>query len=96
MLLFSSFLCIRRLCIRSNFDAHIVEGEKDMKRISQLGGLFVLLFLTAGCGSTIFYDTAPAANGSVYVSGSNNGDAEIWNCPSDKTGECVKVKVVEK
>lgn len=60
--------------------------------VLRLGVLLGAVLVWAGC-STAYLGQAPAADGSVYVSGQYCGDATVWKCPAQGRGECKTVKV---
>lgn len=46
----------------------------------------------AGCATT-FNAVAPGPNGTVFVAGSVQNQAQLWVCPSAGPGECKRVEV---
>lgn len=58
--------------------------------------LAAVAFSAMGC-KNIFYASAPAKTGWVYVVGAKNDRAQLWLCPSlPGKGGCQEVDVVER
>jgi hypothetical protein len=58
--------------------------------------LAMLLVASTGCSKNIFFASAPAKTGWIYVVGSKNDRAQLWLCPSAPgKGACREVDVVE-
>jgi hypothetical protein len=59
-------------------------------------GLILVAGLLSGCGATWMLDSAPAADGSMYVVGQQGNSPAIWKCPKQPgAGQCQVVKVEE-
>lgn len=59
--------------------------------------LAAVAFSAMGCSKNIFYASAPAKTGWVYVVGSKNDRAQLWLCPNQPgKGGCHEVDVVER
>lgn len=49
-----------------------------------------------GCSKNIFFGSAPAKTGWIYVVGARNDRAQAWLCPSvPGKGQCHEIDVVE-
>jgi hypothetical protein len=58
--------------------------------------LAALLVAATGCSKNIFFASAPAKTGWIYVVGSKNDRAQLWLCPNAPgKGACREVDVVE-
>jgi hypothetical protein len=56
--------------------------------------LLAALALSAmGCNKTVFFASAPAKTGYVYVVGSKNDRAQVWLCPAQPgQGRCHEIE----
>lgn len=63
-----------------------------MKMLVRLLVAGVALAALAGC-STTFNAVAPGPNGTVFVAGSVQSQAQLWVCPASGPGECKRVEV---
>jgi hypothetical protein len=58
--------------------------------------LLALAFGSMGCNKNVFFSSAPAKAGWIYVVGSKNDRAQLWLCPATPgKGQCQEVDVVE-
>jgi hypothetical protein len=58
--------------------------------------LAAVLVTATGCSKSIFFASAPAKTGWIYVVGAKNDRAQLWLCPSAPgKGSCHEVDVVE-
>lgn len=64
-------------------------------RLMALAALALALAST-GCNKNVFYASAPAKAGWIYVVGAKNDRAQLWLCPAvPGKGRCQEVDVVE-
>ncbi len=72
-------------------------GETRMKKCMVLA--VVAAMTLCGC-ATVFYDSAPADKGHIYVVGGKielfrGWQPTVWRCPAKSSGECREVSVSE-
>lgn len=67
--------------------------------MARFGVMALIAMATAamGCSKNIFFASAPAKTGWIYVVGAKNDRAQLWLCPSQPgKGACHEVDVVER
>jgi hypothetical protein len=59
--------------------------------------LLLLAIAAVGCNKNIFFASAPAKPGWVYVVGSKNDKAQAWLCPAapNQGGRCHEIEIEE-